>query len=81
MEPVLTEEETAVYKRGRNAKSGTTPKNADLIEYRRATGFEALLGYISLKNDEERLYLRMKWGKAYKPEEWIELERLYNEMM
>ena len=60
LEPILTEEETAVYKRGRNAKSGTTPKNADLIEYRRATGFEALLGYISLKKDEERLLRLME---------------------
>jgi hypothetical protein len=31
--------------------------------------------------DEDRLYLRLKWGKAYKPDEWIELEKLYNEMM
>jgi hypothetical protein len=31
--------------------------------------------------DEDRVYLRLKWGKAYKPEEWIELERLYTEMM
>jgi len=31
--------------------------------------------------DEDRLYLRLKWGKAYKPDEWIELENLYNEMM
>lgn len=31
--------------------------------------------------DEDKLYLRLKWGKAYKPDEWIELERLYNEMM
>jgi hypothetical protein len=31
--------------------------------------------------DEDKIYLRLKWGKAYKPEEWIELERLYTEMM
>ena len=31
--------------------------------------------------DEDKLYLRMKWGKAYKPEEWVQLEKLYNEMM
>jgi len=31
--------------------------------------------------DEDRIYLRLKWGKAYKPEEWIKLEQLYNDMM
>ncbi len=55
IEPILTEEEMAVFKRGRNAKSPTTPKNANLIDYRRATGFEALIGYIHLKGDEKRL--------------------------
>ncbi len=51
----LTEGELAIYKRGRNAKSGTSPKNADVIEYRRATGFEALIGYLYLNGDNERL--------------------------
>lgn len=41
-----TEEELAVFKRGRNSKSGTVPKNADLQEYRNATGFEALVGFL-----------------------------------
>lgn len=44
----LTEEETAVYKRGRNAKSGTMAKNATMKDYRMATGFEALMGYLYL---------------------------------
>lgn len=52
--PHLTEEETAVYRRGRNA-AGAHPKSATVGEYRRATGFEALLGYLYLKNDTERL--------------------------
>ena len=52
---MLTEEETAVFKRGRNAKSPTTAKNASLIDYRHATGFEALIGYIYLSGDKERL--------------------------
>lgn len=52
---MLTEEETAVYKRGRNAKSATVPKNANMTEYRRATGFEALIGYVYLSEDTERL--------------------------
>ena len=42
----LTEEETAVYKRGRNAKSVTTAKHATVVDYRTATGFEALCGYL-----------------------------------
>ena len=55
IEPVLSEEELAVFKRGRNAKAGTVPKNADLVDYRRATGFEALIGYLHLKKDFIRL--------------------------
>ena len=43
---LLNEEELSIYKRGRNAKSGTIPKNADVREYRNATGFEALIGYL-----------------------------------
>lgn len=53
--PELTEEETAVYKRGRNAKSSTMAKNATVADYRRATGFEALIGYLYLKDQTERL--------------------------
>ena len=52
---ILTEDETAVFKRGRNAKSPTVPKNADIRDYRRATGFEALIGYLYLSGDQERL--------------------------
>ena len=55
IEDLLTETEHAVYKRGRNAKSSTVPKNANLIDYRRATGFEALLGYLELSGQHERL--------------------------
>ena len=51
----LTEEELAVYKRGRNAKAVTRAKNATRSEYRRATGFEALMGYLYLKGDIERM--------------------------
>lgn len=53
--PKLTETELSIYKRGRNAKSATVPKHADLADYRRATGFEALLGYLSLSGQTERL--------------------------
>lgn len=60
IEPILSEEELAVYKRGRNAKSATVPKNADVTAYRRATGFEALIGYLYLKKESERLEEIMK---------------------
>lgn len=51
----LTEEERTIYKRGRNAKSYTKAKNASTIDYRNATGFEAMLGYLYLKEDFKRL--------------------------
>ncbi len=51
----LTEKEQSVLKRGRNAKSATVPKNAELNDYKHATGFEALLGYLYLKKDFYRL--------------------------
>ena len=57
---ILTEDEMAVFKRGRNAKSPTVPKNANLTEYRHATGFEALLGYLYLSHNSERLDEIMK---------------------
>ncbi len=53
--PLLTEEEEAIYKRGRNAKSYTAPKNTDVTTYRHATGFEALIGYLYLSKNYERL--------------------------
>ncbi len=55
LEQELTEEEEVVYKRGRNAKSYTTAKNASMGDYRRATGFEALMGYLYLTGQTERL--------------------------
>ena len=54
MNKFLTEEEVAVVRRGRNAKSGTVPKNTDVQTYRYSTAFEALMGY---------LYLLKKSGK------------------
>ena len=53
--PLLTEEEEAVYKRGRNAKSYTSAKNASVIDYRIATGFEALMGFLYLMGRNERI--------------------------
>jgi ribonuclease-3 family protein len=60
--PVLSEEETAIYKRGRNAKSYTMAKNATMLDYRKATGFEALMGYLYLKEDWQRLMDLVKLG-------------------
>ena len=51
----LTEEEMSVYTRGRNAKSYTTAKNASVTDYRKATGFEALMGYLYLTDREDRM--------------------------
>ena len=55
IEDKLTENESYIFKRGRNAKSATVPKNADVRDYRTATGFEALVGYLYLIGDTERL--------------------------
>lgn len=58
--PVLSAEEQDIVRRGRNAKSGTIPKNADVTEYKYATGFEALLGYLYVKGDYARLLELLK---------------------
>lgn len=62
LEPLLTEEEAAVFKRGRNAKSYTSAKHASVLEYRHATGFEALIGYLYLKEDMERIFYLIRKG-------------------
>ncbi len=51
---ILSDEETAVYKRGRNTNSHP-PKNADMVDYKSATGVEALIGYLYLKGESERI--------------------------
>ena len=58
----FTEEEMAVYKRGRNAKSYTMAKNASMAAYRKATGFEALMGYLYLKDEFPRVVELTKIG-------------------
>ncbi len=55
LEPMLNQEELEIYHRGRNAKSHSRPKNADMIAYRRATGFECLFGFLHLCERKERL--------------------------
>lgn len=51
----LTDEELSIVKRGRNTKSGSVPKNANISDYRYATGFEALVGYLYLLNRDDRI--------------------------
>lgn len=55
IEDKLTEEEIKICKRGRNAKVNTVPKNADVLEYKIATGFESLLGYLYLSGNIDRV--------------------------
>lgn len=57
----LTEAETDIYKRGRNAKSHTTAKNADVTTYRISTGFEALFGYLHLTKQVARFEELVGW--------------------
>ncbi|MTH55148.1 ribonuclease III [Bacillus mangrovi] len=52
----FTENEKDILRRGRNAKSGTVPKNTDLIIYKYSTSFEALIGYLFLEKEEDRLH-------------------------
>lgn len=55
LEGILTEDEITIFKRGRNSKSGTVPKNADVREYRVATGFESVLGFLYITEQADRL--------------------------
>ena len=73
--PLFGEEETRVYMRGRNAKSHTTAKNASVNDYRRATGFEALMGYLYLQGNMERLLELVKTAvDHYTPKEHTGME-------
>ncbi len=60
LENSLTDEEKCILKRGRNAKSGSIPKNAKVSDYRQSTGLEALIGYLYLKKEEQRLHELMR---------------------
>ncbi len=55
LQPILTEEELNIFRRGRNAKSITMAKHASMSDYRRATGFEALMGYLYLNDRIDRI--------------------------
>lgn len=66
----LDEEELDIFKRGRNTKTNTTPKNGSVIDYRNATGFESLIGYLYLIGNEERIkYIIESLVKFYHMEE------------
>ncbi len=58
----LSEEELRIYKRGRNAKSFTSAKNASITDYRMATGFEALMGYLYMQGNLSRMHEIVKEG-------------------
>ena len=62
IEDQLTEEEHAVYRRGRNAHSPTMAKHATMADYRRATGFEALIGYLYLREEYMRMLDLIRMG-------------------
>lgn len=62
IEEELTPEELSVYRRGRNAHSPTMAKHATMADYRRATGFEALMGYLYLKEDYTRILTLVRMG-------------------
>lgn len=64
IEGMLTDEEHDILKKGRNAKSYTSPKNADITDYRHATGLEALFGYLYLERRLERAMELFKAGMA-----------------
>lgn len=51
----LSEKEWTIVKRGRNSKSNSVPKNADITDYRYATGFEALIGYLFITGNYDRI--------------------------
>lgn len=65
IEPLLTEQEESIYKRGRNAKSYTMAKHASVADYRRATGFEALMGYLYLCGKTDRYLSLIDTGIRY----------------
>lgn len=60
--PALTPEEADIYRRGKNAKSSTMAKNATIADYHKATGFEALMGFLYLNNDFRRIVELVKLG-------------------
>ncbi|WP_373823107.1 Mini-ribonuclease 3, partial [Streptococcus ferus] len=60
-ENLLTEKEQEIYKRGRNANANTKAKNTDIITYKMSTGFEAVIGYLHMTEQTERLEELIDW--------------------
>ncbi len=60
---VLTDDELAIFKRARNAKKSTKAKHASVVDYNNATGFEAVLGYLYLTGNEQRLNYILNRGQ------------------
>lgn len=75
LEPLLTEDERDMLKRGRNAHTGSVPKNAQMADYRKATGVEALFGFLYLKGDWERLYFLFDKAMRILRKGWDEVKR------
>ena len=69
MEPMLSEEEREMLRRGRNAKGHAAPKNTDVQDYRMSTGFECLIGYLFLSRRYERLNELLQWSLKFLEEE------------
>ena len=71
LQPLLTDEEADVMRRGRNAKCGVVPKGCDPVDYRKATGFEALTGWLYLNGHRERLeqLLTLAYGRKEETDE------------
>ena len=63
IEPILTEDEASIFKRGKNCSHLNIPKSASALEYKNATGFEAIFGYLHLTKDSERI--RELFSAAY----------------
>lgn len=63
---LLTEEEKSVYRRGKNAKQRSTAKNQSMADYHKASGFEALMGYLYLKGEDDRIALLIDTGLSDK---------------
>lgn len=67
IEPYLTSDELATYKRGRNMNHGNVPKSATVAEYRRATGMEVLFGYLSVQGQDARINTLFRIGYGIDP--------------
>lgn len=76
--PLLSEEESALWRRGRNSHCGSVPKSAEVSEYRSATGLEVLCGWLWLSGKRERLAFLLEAG--YRPMEAAETESQTNEI-